>query len=71
MIQWEYAVRAHNHDVYASPTTHEMIAEQSLNALGEQGWELVSVIHKDHDDGHITRHQLIMIFKRPKEGSYR
>ena len=63
MIKWEYFFYSIKNSEFNHPKTLESSALRAIPAIGDQGWELVSVA--------VYQFNTIMIFKRPKEESNR
>ena len=60
MKQYEYCTATH-------PIENELKLTQSLNRLGEEGWELVSATHTPSHHSILRRTVVLFVFKREKQ----
>lgn len=75
MIRWEYITAArtvtHGIDKWTEKSFGQMSEAEVLNFAGEQGWELVSIVHFSNfsDFGGSVKHndEFHYVFKRPKQ----
>jgi len=62
MKKWEYKVKYMRSDDYIkgvlNKSLNEKVLEQELNALGNQGWEMVGVAYAD------GVHNRVIVFKK-------
>jgi hypothetical protein len=63
-IRWEYKIAAFNGARVPTPGT-KPIAETMLDQLGEEGWELVSILPVDLE-GTPNPDTVVFYLKRPK-----
>jgi hypothetical protein len=63
--RWEYRVAELDLGSWSSGDHYGQVLEAGLNALGEDGWELVSAVRRRARDSYDER--LTCIFKRPRE----
>ena len=62
--RWEYRVAELDLGRWSSGDGYQQVLEGELNALGEDGWELVSAVRRRALDSYDER--LACIFKRPR-----
>ena len=67
MTTWEYITNRFDlkNGVFSGPKIDELKMQQSLNDLGREGWELVSITPIKESSGHSTA-CLLATLKRPK-----
>lgn len=62
--KYEYKIWLQPDDMYIESSSNSI--EKKLNTLGEDGWELISVVWKKHSDNTVAKGRFVYYFKRIK-----